>query len=431
MRNEYMAILILAVVLVGFQSKRIPMGVTAVLGALAMAFTGIISVGDAMKSFGGETFMTVLGLQAMGVALSATGVSGLIGRTILRFPRIMESERIFLTVSLTVIAVLSAFFSNTVLVLLFIPVVDAVSRSTGGKIRRKSCIMALAIGSMVGGVFTMIGTQPQLIAQGLLESGGYRSMGFFTPGLASFPVFFWMILYYNTIGYKLQNKYFDFSGEYSGPNITTGITEPARKFSNGLTGKSYFSIAILVFYVFCAAFGIFTLGSVALLCCCLCVLFGCTSFEQLIKGIDWNTMFVIGGSLGFAEGMNQSGALTMIANTLVSVMGGSRANPYLLLVLFVLLAGLVGNFMSNNATVAVICPLAIAVASRLGVDPLVFATAVAVSPAYANATPVANPVMTLTLSAGYRFKDYVITVGPFCIGALVISAFWLPIVFSF
>lgn len=129
--------------------------------------------------------------------------------------------------------------------------------------------------------------------------------------------------------------------------------------------------------------------------------------------------------------MKQSGALDLIATGLLGVMGGESASPYVLLLFFILLSGLIGNIMSNNATVALLCPLAISVALSIGVNPMAFAVAVAVVPAYSNATPVANPCMTLSLSAGYRFKDYVVTGIPFALVSYLITIIWIPLSIGF
>lgn len=427
MKNEIIAIIILVAMIAGFQSKRVPMGITATLAALAMGFTGVMNIGDCVKSFGGETYMTVLGLQTMGIALTSTGVACLIGNFINRSKWAVKNERVFLLVTLIAISLLSAFLSNSVLLLLFMPIVNAVARNSGGTIREKALIMPLAVGSMVGGVFTMIGTQPQLIAQSLLEQNGCETMGFFTPGLVTIPIFLWMLLYYMTCGYKLQNKTFDFS-----PAANAGEPEEYDYLKeHPLTKHGYIAIIILGVYVLLAILGVFTLGTSALMCACLCVVTGCIDFGTLVRKVDWNTLFVIGGALGVAEGMKQSGALDLIATGLLGVMGGESASPYVLLLFFILLSGLIGNIMSNNATVALLCPLAISVALSIGVNPMAFAVAVAVVPAYSNATPVANPCMTLSLSAGYRFKDYVVTGIPFALVSYLITLIWIPLSIGF
>ena len=72
------------------------------------------------------------------------------------------------------------------------------------------------------------------------------------------------------------------------------------------------------------------------------------------------------------------------------------------------LAALIGMFISNTATAVLIAPVAIAAAQKLGVSPYPFAMTVAVAASAAFVTPVSSPVNTLVLApGGYRFNDFV------------------------
>jgi len=65
------------------------------------------------------------------------------------------------------------------------------------------------------------------------------------------------------------------------------------------------------------------------------------------------------------------------------------------------------DLMNNAATAAVMCPIALSAAGRLGVNPDAFLMAVAVGASCAFLTPIGHQNNTLILGpGGFRFGDY-------------------------
>lgn len=100
MTNAIIAIIILICILVSFILNRIPIGLTALLGALAMAIFGIIPFSDALSNFGSDTVMMVAGVTVIGNALFETGGAQLFGRTLVSIKAIGTNEKVFLIVLL-------------------------------------------------------------------------------------------------------------------------------------------------------------------------------------------------------------------------------------------------------------------------------------------------------------------------------------------
>jgi di/tricarboxylate transporter len=86
---------------------------------------------------------------------------------------------------------------------------------------------------------------------------------------------------------------------------------------------------------------------------------------------------------------------------------GAGGNPVVALVLILIGTMTLSDFMNNAATAAVMCPIAIGTAARLGVahDPYLMAVAVGASCAFL--TPIGHQNNTLILGpGGFSFGDY-------------------------
>lgn len=129
--------------------------------------------------------------------------------------------------------------------------------------------------------------------------------------------------------------------------------------------------------------------------------------------------------------MEKSGAVSLIGDALVNSFGQSGGSVLLIFGLIILLTALLSNVMSNTATVAVLAPLGINVALKMGADPITFVIGVIIASNLAFATPIGTPPMTMVLIGGYRFSDYVKVGGLFNIIAVVVTIFAVPLLYGF
>ncbi len=415
------ALIILAVTIVLFATGRLPLAVTAVSAALAMAVFKVIPYSKAFAGFSNDVTMMVIGSIIIGETLFETGVAQKIGTTIIRM--VGTNERLFIVVCVLVSAVLSAFLSNTAVVAMMIPVVAATAASSGGKITKKNSLMAIGFAANVGGGMTLVGSTPNVIGQGLLADNGLETMSFFDLTLGSVPRLIFMVAFYATIGFAMQKKIFNFEEKLD--DKISG-NDAAKEYSKL---KMIISSAILVFAVAGFVTGLWTVGTVAMLAGLLCVITGCISLKDMFRRMDWNTVWVLGGSLGFAAGISESGAGKLIADTFIGFMGGDVSMLKVLLI-FTVLSVVLGNLMSSTATMAMIGPIAISMCQSLGYDakPVIMVIIWALNLAFL--TPIATVPVTMTLQGGYRFLDYTKIGAVLMIGCLILTVVCYPLLFA-
>lgn len=418
------ALIITVLVIISFSVQVIPLPLTAMLGALAMVVFGIIEPADAISAFGSDTVMMVAGVIIIGNAIFETGLAEKLGASILNLPIIGGKEKRLLLIVMIIITVLSAFVSNTAAVAMFLPLVASIAQSSNGKIKKKNCYMAMSIASVVGGFCTQSGSTPQMVAQEiLLETDGLRGLTFFELTKIGILIAIVMFIYFLTVGYRLQERCFNFPEV---PNTSTTQQTVSQS-----TWKQVVSGLILVGCVIGFISGVLSFGIISLLSACACILTGCISQKRVFETMDWSTIIVLGGSIGFANGMEESGAVNLIGDALVNSFGQNGENVLLVFGMIILLTALLSNVMSNTATVAVLAPLGIDVALKMGADPITFVIGIIIASNLAFATPIGTPPMTMVLIGGYRFSDYVKVGGLFNVIAVIVTIFAVPLLYGF
>lgn len=171
-----MVLAILAVTVVLFISDRLRLDVVALLALLALVLSGVITPAEAAAGFGDTTVVLIAALFVVGEGLLQTGVAGAIGRWLGRVAGTGEA-RIIMTMML-VVAPMSAFISSTGAVAIMLPVVVAIARRAG--LSPSRLLIPMAYGALIGGMLTLIGTPPNLIASDALVAAGRPPLGFFS-----------------------------------------------------------------------------------------------------------------------------------------------------------------------------------------------------------------------------------------------------------
>ena len=168
-----LGILVVAVYL--FISEKIRMDVVAVGVLVLLALFGLVSPAEALSGFSNPAVVTVWAVFILSGALSRTGVANLVGRQIIRVAGSGEARLI--TVIMLTTAFLSALMNNVGIAAQLLPVVVSIARRTGRHPSR--LLMPLATGSLLGGMMTLIGTPPNILASNALRDAGFEPFALF------------------------------------------------------------------------------------------------------------------------------------------------------------------------------------------------------------------------------------------------------------
>src|SRR5262245_55094232 len=190
------------------------------------------------------------------------------------------------------------------------------------------------------------------------------------------------------------------------------------------------SLGILAVMVVLLATGLTPPAVAGLLAACAIVVSGVLSIDQAYRGIQWTTVILIAGMIPLATAMTQTGAAEELASGLLDVVGD--LGPRALLGGLVLLVFVLGQLISNTATVLVVIPIAVSAAAELDVSAKPVLMAVCVASAAAFLTPIATPANLMVMEpGGYRFGDYWKLGLPLMGLYAVIAIFLVPVIWSF
>jgi di/tricarboxylate transporter len=191
--------------------------------------------------------------------------------------------------------------------------------------------------------------------------------------------------------------------------------------------------AILIVFgvIVTATFGILPIVVSAIVGSILLVLAGCLTMEEAYKAIEWRIIFLLAGVLTLGVALERSKAAELLSNLLVDYVG-PWGGPVVLMSAFFLFTSLLTGAMSNNATAALLAPIAIAAARTMEVNPRPFLIAVTIAASASFMTPIGYQTNTLIYGPGqYRFSDFLKVGTPLNIMLWLAATFLIPYFWTF
>ncbi|HDP97945.1 MAG TPA: SLC13 family permease [bacterium] len=150
---------------------------------LLMILGGVIDVTEAFQGFANQGMLTVGFLFIVAAALQRTGVLNNVGDALLGNSRSVSKK---LLRFLTPVSAISAFFNNTPIVAMLIPVVRYWAKKN--QVAVSKLLIPLSYATILGGMCTLIGTSTNLVVHGLMIERGMPGMSFFEISKISIPV---------------------------------------------------------------------------------------------------------------------------------------------------------------------------------------------------------------------------------------------------
>ncbi len=511
---------VLLAVVVAFISGKIPVGIVAIGAALALYFTGILTVTEALAGFGDPTVIFIATLFVVSEGLEASGVTAWAGQELIG--RIGDSRTRLMVLMTLLVAGLTALISVNGAVAALLPVIVVLAVRLGRS--PSQLLIPLVFGAHAGSMLALTGTPVNVIISQAAADYGGRPFGFFEFALVGIPLVIGAIVIILVLGERLLptrqpksilpdlsrhartlvehygvgdrgealiDKTFGMAevvirprsgligepafpgmttesgdltvlavqrkGENQGPGETTlavgdvlllqgswsaldeNLDDPdvlvvdapelvRRAVPLGL--KAAEAIIVLVGMVIALVSGVVPSAIVGLVAASALVLLRVVTPEGAYRSISWTTVVLIAGMIPLSTAMTKTGAAGLVADNLVSVIGG--AGPYALLIGLFLITAVLGQLISNMATALIVIPIAAAAAIDLGVSVQPVLMSVTVAAAASFITPVATPVNMMVMGpGGYRFGDYWKLGIVFMVLFFLVSVFLVPVFWPF
>ena len=196
--------------------------------------------------------------------------------------------------------------------------------------------------------------------------------------------------------------------------------------------KRKMTAAVLIFLgvVIVAALTDRSIMEAAIIGSILMVLTRCLSIQEAYEAIDWRIVMLIAGTLSLGKALETTGGAALIAEKMIEVIG--PMGPAVVLSALYLLTMVMTEMMSNNATAALLTPIALRLAAGLEVDPRPFAFCVAFAASASFLSPIGYQTNTLVYGpGGYKFTDYFRVGLPISLATWLLASWLIPVLWPF
>ena len=389
-------ILIMAAIL--WITESIPLAVTGLLIMIIQPILHILPPAEVFSSFGNQAVFFLIGAF---IIASAIEKHGLHRRIALRFLSFFEQSPRLLTLGIMLsCAFLSFVMPEHGVAALFLPIVISIlivmkivpKESNFGKVS----MLSVAFGCSIGSLGTLIGGARNPLAVGVLSDIGIN-ITFFEWMIYSMPVVIialplvWLVLQFS---FPIEIK--DISAARREINNQVRIAGKMKR--NEFLVLSILIITIILWILFSSHL-YFGLAVIAILGSILLFLTGTINWSDVEKRVPWGIILLYGGAITLGIGIQKTGAGTWIANALFKIAG---VDPYLVLLIMIVLTILLTNLMSNIGAVAILLPIGLAIATEIpGISPLLSSMIIALSGGLAFMLVIATPGNAITYSSGY------------------------------
>lgn len=413
---------VLAAVGVLWVSEALPLAATALLGPALAVLLGVASAKGAFAALANPILVLFIGSFLLARALEKHRMSERLAYRVLSLEAVRSDPlRAFVLLGLTT-AFLSAWISNTATTAMMLPIALAVlhamvPRAGAAPPRRfaAALMLLIAYAASLGGLFTPIGTPPNLIGLGLIELATGTRISFGAWIAQVFPVTFATLLL------MMAWMAFRFRGEL-GALVYDRSQMVARYAALGpwSAAQRWSTAALLLAFAGWLTpplAGLWDAGAgrllearlpegiVPLLAVAPLFLVAAGSGAERrpilelhdLRAIDWATIMLFGGGMCLGDLMGQTG----VARAFGELLAGHVPAGGGLVLLAVGFAIVTSEFTSNTASANMVVPVAVAVAQQAGADPLLPSLAATVACTYGFMLPVSTPTNAMAYATGH------------------------------
>jgi sodium-dependent dicarboxylate transporter 2/3/5 len=414
-------------------AEPVPIPVTAFIGMALLVIVGVFPVERAFGYWANWINIFLIGAFVIGHATNLHGFNRRFAYSMLSLPFVAGRPWALLWTFWGATALLSAVSSNVVCTIVFMSIgiglLDVLKVPRGHPVGGV-LMLGVAFAAGIGGIGTPVGSPPNLIAIGMLDRAGQR-VGFLewsAIGLTTtlvlagvlFAVMRWVArpdVSPLRVSHDLMRRELDSLGPAGrGERLAVAALLLALALwllpdMSGLWLGARHPVTAWLQTRFNWAISAIVLAS-ALFLVPVDLARGrfLMHWDEAVKGIDWATLALVAGALALGDAIASPavGLGTFLSTQVADILEGSS---------WVVFVGgcvaatvLITSFMSNNATVSMVVPIALGIANAPGsaVEPAPLVIAIGMASSMAFALPAATPPMAIVYASGrVRITDMV------------------------
>jgi len=379
----------------------LPLMITSLLAIVLLPATGVMSSKDAYAQFGNEAVFFILGAFILAAAMMKSGLSARIALVILRRfghqPATMLRGIFLLNGAMSFVMSEHAVAAMTFPII--VEIVTALHLPRGRSNYAKALFLAMAWGTSIGGLATLLGGARAPLAIGILREITGETYSFAEWAAINVP----LALLLFAVGWAVLRLWF--------PIDLVDITAAERAVEERLqrSGRmtlqelSIGTVMVVTVIAWITLGEDFGLANIALAAVVVLFAVGVVQWRDVERYVNWGLILMYGGAICLGSALNKSGAAGWVAQHTISQWAGGS----LTVVMMISLATVaLTEVMSNSAAVAIVMPVSLAVAQQFGIDPRAMAPLVAVPAGMAFTLPIGTPANAIAFSSGYlRLPD--------------------------
>ena len=442
---------ILAAVGVLWVTETIPLPVTAILGAVLCILLGVADVRTVLAPFANPIVFLFIGSFILAQAMMLHGLDRRIALGFLSIRWIGAHPARMLGGLGLVTALLSMWVSNTATTAMMLPIglgilgaLHEVRLSNGlarGPMDARNwpfatgMMLMIAYGASIGGIGTPVGSPPNLIGIGMIQTTIGVEISFFqwmavaVPMLVVMGAVLFVLLYLlhpaqrETIQAAFKSADARIGGVTAASDISSYIRQERARLGPWTAGQVNTAIAFVLAVTLWILPGVFSMAldkqhavaqffakrvpeeSVALIAAILLFVLPIDlragrftmTWPEAAK-IDWGTILLFGGGMSLGLLMFQTGVAEALGHAITGQLGATSL--WGLTFVSIVIAVLLSETASNTASATMIIPVIIALAQSAGVSPLPPALGACLGASYGFMLPVSTPPNAIVYGSG-------------------------------
>ena len=401
--GAHRTLIIVVIILILIIGEVIPLPAVAILILILEVVLGIDTPNGVAKSFMSDAVFFIMGSLMMAVAIVSQGLDKRLALGIIKLTGNKTWRIVFGFVAIS--SILSSFIGEHTVAAMMLPVALTLIRNTSDDqktVHRLSTILlfSIAYGCAMGSIGTPSGGGRNVIMIGYISEFGLGNISYLDWIKYAYP----MLLLEIPIAVALLWMTFKPDQRILDSAVRKLKVKVAK--TGAMTGNQIMAIGIffLVFlgWVFLSPY--LGLGIVALIGVFLYLSFGLIEWQDINRNTNWGVILLFGAAISLGVQMKQTGAAEWVATQSINGMS-MLVNDlgFMQWFISVFLTGILTNFLSNAATVAVLGPVVL----DMGGNPIILGISASIASSFAYLTIVASPTCMIIHSSGLvKSSDY-------------------------